>query len=51
MTRLYLLAVLLLLPTWAGAVGGYSYSVVMDPESRDSIEVSSYSDEAPTVGF
>ncbi len=31
--------------------GGYSHRVPMDPESRDSIEVSSFMDNVPTAGF
>ena len=31
--------------------GGFSHQVPMDPESRDSIEVSSFMDNLPTAGF
>lgn len=33
------------------AVGGFSHAVAMDPESRDSISVTSFMDNVPTVGF
>ncbi len=33
------------------AAGGFSHRVVMDPESRDSIEVSSFVDNTPGAGF
>jgi hypothetical protein len=48
--RLLLLA-LLLASSSLHAASGFSHSVAMDPETRDSITVSSFMDNLPTVGF
>ncbi len=49
--RLLLLLALLLSAASLRAAGGFSHSVMMDPESRDSIQVTSFMDNLPTVGF
>jgi hypothetical protein len=50
MRRLLPLCLLLLHPLAHGA-GGFSHNVTMDPETRDSIQVSSMMDNLPTAGF
>jgi hypothetical protein len=50
MRHLLLLALLLSSPSLYAA-GGFSHSVSMDPESRDTIAVTSFIDNIPAVGF
>lgn len=50
MRQLLLLLFLLASPSLY-AVGGFSHSVTMDPESRDTITATSFIDNVPSVGF
>jgi hypothetical protein len=49
--RLLLTFTFLLVSSSLKAAGGFSHSVSMDPETRDSITVSSFMDNLPMVGF
>lgn len=49
--RIFLALLIFLSSPAAQAAGGFSHSVTMDPETRDSITVSSMMDNMPTVGF
>lgn len=49
--RIFLALLIFLSSHAAHAAGGFSHDVTMDPETRDSITVTSMMDNMPTVGF
>lgn len=51
LTRFLWVALALGLGSTVLGAGGFSHGVPMDPESRDSIEVTSFMDNLPTAGF